>query len=131
MSKGILITIVVIGILLSSIITLTAITDAEAAVELSIGTLLGWIPYVGTLVVARRLKASATINFSLAVGLIVYAPIDLAVHYNALHRPTSSTDPIAIIMVLGLSIVIIPAASAVAYLLIRAGQTLASKTVHR
>src|SRR5690349_25053595 len=122
MSKSILIAIALLGILLSSIVTLSAAQDAEAIVELSIGTLLGWIPYIGTLVVARRLKASAKLNLSLAVGLILYEPIDLAVHYKALHRPTSSTDAVAIIVVLGLSVVIIPAGAALGYALIRAGQ---------
>src|SRR5206468_1460268 len=48
-------------------------------------------------------------------GLLLYLLIDLLMRYQAFHKPTSSTDAIAVLIVLMASVIIIPAGAAVTY----------------
>ena len=105
-----------IGILLCSAVTLTA-ASKEDFLELLIGTILGWIPYIVGFVLS---KLNSRWGASLSGGLLVYLVIDLIVRYEALHRPGSSTSGIAVLIVLLASVLIIPAGTGLTYLIVGA-----------
>jgi hypothetical protein len=102
-----------IGILLCSVVTLTA-ASKEDFLELLIGTILGWIPYVVSFFASTQMKPVS--KQSLSGGVFIYLVIDLVVRYEALHRPASSTSGIAVFLVLLASVIIIPAGAGLTYL---------------
>lgn len=105
-----------IGILLCSVVTLTS-APKEYLKDLLVGTIVSWIPYILTFV-ASTLTKSSRLRQSLSGGLLLYLIIDLLVRYAALHRPSSSTDAIAVVIVLIASVVIIPAGAGLTYLML-------------
>ncbi len=68
-------------------------------------------------------KVSRSFINSVAGGLTIYLIIDLLVRYKALHNPTSSTDGIAIGMILILSAIIIPVGALITRLFLRLANT--------
>lgn len=105
-----------IGILLCSAVTLTS-APLGYVLELVPGTIMSWIPYIVTVFATTETKSSR-FRQSLNGGLLVYLVIDLVVRYDALHRASSSTAPIAVLLVVMASVIIIPAGAGLTYLLL-------------
>lgn len=118
LDKGLLV-IAAVGLVICSLITLTA-ASKDTFFELLLGTLLGWVPYLATIFVSRGLKLSKELIASVKGGLILYIIIDSLVRYKGLHHPESSTDGIAIMIILILSVIIIPVGTAITYVFVTA-----------
>jgi hypothetical protein len=106
--------IAVLGILLVSLVDFTASLDSE----MLIGTLLSWIPYLIVAAIHRSFISSRKRINSLKGGLLIYLAIDLFVRYQALHHSGSSTDAIAVGIILISSVIIIPIGFGITYLLL-------------
>lgn len=105
------------GILVCSLVTLSAATR-DYFVALLIGTLLGWVPYLATAFSPALFKLPPKYERALPGGLILYLILDTMARYKALHNPSSSTDAVAIVIVLLSSVLIIPAGAFITYLLL-------------
>lgn len=106
--------IVAIGIFLVSLVDLTASFDSEILV----GTLFSWVPYLMVGAIHRSFISSRKHINSLKGGLLIYLAIDLFVRYHALHYPGSSTDAVAVGIILIGSVIIIPIGFGITYLLL-------------
>jgi F0F1-type ATP synthase assembly protein I len=103
-----------IGVLLCSAVTLTSVPK-EYFLEMLPGMIMSWIPYAVTVIAATQTKSSK-FRQSLNGGLLLYLVIDLVVRYDALHRSTSSTSAIGVLLVIFASVIIIPAGAGLTYL---------------
>lgn len=109
-----LILIAATGIALVTLVGLTASLD----VGMLVGTLISWAPYAAVAAIQKYFISSSKLIDSLKGGLLVYLAIDLCVRYQALHRPASSTDAIAVLVILIGSVIIIPFGVVITYLLL-------------
>lgn len=106
-----------LGILVCSLLTLSAATRDDFF-ALLIGTLLGWVPYLATAFSPSLFKPPPRLGKAISGGLILYLIIDAVVRYKALHNPSSSTDAVAVMIVLISSVIIIPIGTLITYLLL-------------
>jgi hypothetical protein len=84
-----------------------------------LGVVMKSIPYVGVWAVSKLTGHPRRLALSLAGGLATFLVTDAYVSFYAIRRPQSSTDPVAAMVVLLASAVIIPAGALITFLLLR------------
>ena len=84
-----------------------------------IGVVLKALPYLCTWQISREYKDRKRLPLYLAVGLVAYFLFDAYVSFEAIYVAKSSTAPIAALMVMATSVVIVPAGALVTFVLAR------------
>lgn len=79
-----------------------------------IGGIIKSAPYICSVVVAAQ-AGREWLARSLACGLFTFLVIDVYVSYYAIRQPTSSTDPVAALLITVASVIIIPAVTVLTY----------------
>ena len=103
---------------ISAVVIAAIVFDIRNGFSL-IGVVLKSLPYLCTWYMSREYRDRKRLPLYLAGGLVGYFLFDAYVSFQAIHRAESSTAPIAALLVMATSVVIVPAGALITFALVR------------